>query len=361
MNHSDWDVGSIFPLPADGFFKQHDDRSNLLFNDTVLLSLCRESLFYVAQTIKAENKSVMIPAYTCKTVIDPFEQSDWICCYYGIKDDLRIDQDSFLEILNSRKPQMVVFHPYYGCDLNPEEKALLKKAKESGAIVVEDLTQSIYLNKDDPLVDYYVGSLRKWYPIPDGSFLYSRRMDKNNDWKNLPEYEEFVEMQKDSMYLRGQYYLSGDNETKQISIRMNKRAVRYISEMPISLHRMSEYGHEILLHQDELFNQRSRIENYHTLHELLCCNSSIRVVKPNVNEVVSSPLYFPVFADDRTALQKTLAMERIYAPILWPIPNEDVLINRNVEHIYSHILLIPVDQRYERDDMERIAGIINTF
>lgn len=36
---------------------------------------------------------------------------------------------------------------------------------------MEDVTQSYYLEDIGAEADYIVGSLRKWYPIPDGGFV----------------------------------------------------------------------------------------------------------------------------------------------------------------------------------------------
>ena len=39
---------------------------------------------------------------------------------------------------------------------------------------MEDVTQSYYLEGAGEEADYVVGSLRKWYPLPDGGFVASK-------------------------------------------------------------------------------------------------------------------------------------------------------------------------------------------
>ena len=51
--------------------------------------------------------------------------------------------------------------------------------------------------------------------------------------------------------------------------------------------------------------------------------------------------------------------KHIYAPVLWPVQTKDVLINEEVEYIYSHILMLPIDQRYSIDDMIKIVELAN--
>ena len=79
----------------------------------------------------------------------------------------------------------------------------------------------------------------------------------------------------------------------------------------------------------------------------------------NIGEVTTAPLYFVIYVQDRNELQTSLAAEHIYAPVIWPVPNEEVLINETVKSIYETVLAIPVDQRYNEADMKKIIEIIN--
>lgn len=74
----------------------------------------------------------------------------------------------------------------------------------------------------------------------------------------------------------------------------------------------------------------------------------------------TAPLYFPIYVSNRTEIQKKLAAKHIYAPVLWPVNTAEVLINDNIKYIYSHILMIPIDQRYDEQDMKKIVTILNS-
>ena len=63
---------------------------------------------------------------------------------------------------------------------------------------------------------------------------------------------------------------------------------------------------------------------------------------------------------DRSEVQTRLANEHIYAPVLWPVCTEDLLISEDIKYIYSHILMIPIDQRYNEFDMSRILTVLNS-
>jgi dTDP-4-amino-4,6-dideoxygalactose transaminase len=73
------------------------------------------------------------------------------------------------------------------------------------------------------------------------------------------------------------------------------------------------------------------------------------------------PLYFPIIVDDRSALQKHLVDNAIYAPIVWPKDEQQPIQCEGAEYLYNHLLCIPIDQRYNQDDMRRIAKVIDNF
>ena len=65
-----------------------------------------------------------------------------------------------------------------------------------------------------------------------------------------------------------------------------------------------------------------------------------------------------MYVDDRPALQKKLALQHIYAPVLWPVSTKEILINSSIEYMFDHLLAIPCDQRYDEVDMEKIIKVI---
>ena len=73
------------------------------------------------------------------------------------------------------------------------------------------------------------------------------------------------------------------------------------------------------------------------------------------------PLYFPILVEDRDSLQKHLTQNAIYAPIVWPKSDLQLKVCDSAEYLYQHLLCIPIDQRYETDDMRRIVEVIHNF
>lgn len=348
------DIGSIFPLFDKDLLTSPctaDEEVNRIH-----YSLCREALFDIAQHLDSSNKVVLLPAYTCDTVITPFKEQGWTCVYYPVDLQLRIETQSALDLYNQYHASLIVVHPYYGKDLNKTEIDLLDYLHGKGCKVAVDLTQCVFSSQRLSCVDYYLGSYRKWFAIPDGGYLDCIGQTDGFD-APLEENAEFVSLQRDAMYLRGLYFQTDNEEVKSISRRLNKMAVE-MTDYNIAPHKMAEISCVLLAKEDKIENQRSRYANYKFLLEQLITVQGCRVFCDEMNEVTSAPLYFMVYVDDRGDLQRDLAKHHIYAPVIWPVVYDDVLVNDVVKFIYDHILAIPIDQRYDEHDMGQIVEVI---
>lgn len=353
------EIGSIFPLSNEAICEAEAMQVSF-HGENKFYSLCREALFDIAMHLHAdENNTVLIPAYTCQTVITPFEEVGWNCVFYSIQRDLRINISSLEELVKRYHPRAVVIHPFYGMELNTQEEDALKRIGESGIKVVLDLTQCVFSTKRYPFVSFTVGSYRKWFPIPDGGFLesiFSTEQIVQPEKENI----EFIERNIAAMYLRGQYFCNGEQRTKDISIRLNKSA-NHLAAANIAPHRMSDISYNLFQKQNLKENQNRRLNNYAFLFRNIRESNQLMKVCKNIEEVTTAPLYFTIYVQDRPALQRVLAQEAIYAPVIWPVEDERVLIDNDVKYIYDHLLAIPCDQRYDTEDMQRIVTIINNY
>jgi len=71
-----------------------------------------------------------------------------------------------------------------------------------------------------------------------------------------------------------------------------------------------------------------------------------------------APFSLPILVDNRDEVQRKLAQQGVYAPVLWPIDDKARNVCDNSAYISDRMLSLPIDQRYNWDDMEDIAKII---
>ncbi|MBP5769841.1 MAG: hypothetical protein J6W75_00565 [Bacteroidaceae bacterium] len=354
------DIGSIFSLSEEQIEQGMDRVVPLCDGNRALYSLCREALYEIALLHSSSNKTVLLPAYTCMTVAQPFLELGWRCVYYSIDKQLRIVGDSIMSLFTQHRPAVIVAHPFFGMDFSSAEWSLLEDMKTKGCTMVIDLTQCVFSTQRRSFVDYYVGSLRKWLEIPDGGFLETTQ-DRLFSFNHEREYNlPFASRQTDAMYLRGLYFSTGKQMVKEISRRLNQEAVNTTDEK-VSPHRMDSLSYSVWKGADLREIEKKRHSNFRILFEALKGNEHYRPVCQDISDVTTAPLYFTIYVSKRTELQRTLAASQIYAPLIWPLENEKMCVSDDVAYIYQHILAIPCDQRYGKEDMLRIIDIIEKF
>lgn len=350
------EIGSIFPLTAEQIYK-NEEIPVAFPTEKIFYSLCREALGEIARNCKSSNNTVLLPAYTCQTVIDPFQVQGWNTEFYSIHRDLRIDIGDLRRKVALYSPSIIVVHPYFGMDLNEYEDDTLSSIHKSGIIIIVDLTQCLFSKHEYGYADYIVGSYRKWFPIPDGGFLSTN----NNGFEQPREPNvQFSRLQADAMYLRGIYFQDREQLLKDISIRINKEADS-VANHTIEPHRMSDLAYNLLQQEDFEFNQRQRLSNFKYLYDNIEDGARVLNVCTNFDYITTAPLYFTLYVRKRKELQSILAQNAIYAPVIWPIEEDKVLITDDVKYIYENLLAIPCDQRYDINDMQRISEILKEF
>lgn len=329
------EIGSIFSL----YDKcQGSGACNNVLSGRKLFSFCREAIYLIAKKEIANGKKAMLPKYTGSSVIAPFQELGYDYQFYPVCNDLTIDISRAKEIFSVHHPNLMVVHPYYGMDLTKQEQDMLEEMHEGGCEIILDLTQCLFSTMRLPFIKYYVGSIRKWFAIPDGAFL--ETSDEMGDF-NI-ENDEIVSLQTMAMKLRGEYFQTGDTSIKDESICLSHEVERLMTG-PITPHDMASVSKEILAFEDADFQQKIRIDNYKRLYEGLKDVKDIELIA-DISRLTTAPLSFPFRVDDVSAMQKKLAKKAIYARLLWE--KED------------RILTITVDQRYDLSDMDRVVAAI---
>lgn len=315
-------------------------------------------------------KKCLMPGYMCDSVFLPFIQNGWQLCFYHIDKNMKADAKELSGIIEKENPGMLFIHPYFGTDTWKELRFMIGKYQNDGIVVMEDVTQSYYLHTDTQ-ADYIVGSLRKWYAIPDGGFVATNRT-LHLEYMEVDEFvaRERFQMQRNKWkYLAGRYATTGkecgdyperlQNE-KESFLSVNKEMEAYLDKEK-KIPYLSGISKKIMRNMTENECKKRRDENYHILLKGLQNKKSLKTVYNECEETVA-PLYMPVYMNERDSLQQYLREHDIYVPVLWPVGNENrTFISEEEKYIFSHIAAIPIDQRYGREEMNKIIGVIEKY
>lgn len=326
-------------------------------SDYVWLSTCRSAISFVLKNIEERNpttKRVCIPTFTCHTVIEPFLKTGYKIIPLPVEKSLTISPSAIEEIIEATNPGIVLLHPYFGFDTLKGLHETVNQLREKGIIVIEDVTQCLYSSFPRFHADYFVGSIRKWCGVPDGSFA----VCTDGQFSSKPTiHDNILEQQKiEASLLKYQYIEQGTGD-KDLFLRKYREAEHSIVNQSL-IYNISPFSLSIQanINKERLVNIRRR--NYsHLLNHLHWTCNLLPIFQSILDDEV--PLYFPVYFHKRSELQMNLSQNNIYAPIVWPKSKD--MTSSYADYIYDNIICIPIDQRYDLKDMEVIYKTINSY
>lgn len=310
-------------------------------------------------------KKCLLPAYMCDAVFLPFEQAGWEIYFYHLDINLKADSKELSDQIEKLRPGLLLIHSYYGIDTWKPIRSLIQEWRAQGLYIMEDVTQSYYCRDIGKEADYVVGSLRKWYPVPDGGFVLS---DHKMPKEKLLTSEVFSQ-RKQQILIKKWFYLNRDiiqkQQYKEAYLQENKEIEEWLDRYHgISV--MSKVTEKIIMQIDEEKYRQQRNENYKYLYEKVkgmhsLCSVPLKVCQGD-DMINAAPLYFPIYVQERENLQEFLRMHDIYAPVLWPIGKENrSCLTEGERYIFEHILALPMDQRYGINEMCYIVEMLKKF
>lgn len=319
----------------------------------------RGAISLLFEQIGNTNGIALLPLYTCESVIIPFLKQKYDVYFYDIHKNLLVNEDSFTECVKKYKPSIVLTHAYFGFDTLYSIRSKYQWLRENNINIIEDLTHSLFSKFQKTGADHYIASLRKWIALPDGGVAITFGNKINLGGLNI--HEKLVSQNIKASLMKYEYTNSLD-----IKLKPEFRRLFYSSENMLdtdcSVYKMSNTSKGIFSKTDFKDLMDIRRCNYSYLLNYLRKQS---IVKPIFNYLPEHavPLYFPIIVKgNRAKLQKHFAINEIYLPIFWPIPNvcKNQLTN-STSYIYQNILCIPCDQRYSHKDMNRIIKCLAEY
>ncbi len=309
---------------------------------------------------KTENRSCLIPAYTCDTVVVPFTLKGWRVRFYQLNENLEPSEEELSDLISEFNPSVIFTILYYGNDSIRKLRGFLKKWEEDEQhFCVEDLTQALFFFGNLKMekarkMKYQTASLRKWFPISDGgvSTLYT---EPKYTKKLEPKY---TEIQNKAQKMK-RLFLKGEDVSKDELLSYHRIAENALDERYEVLPIGTESYHALrLIDWKKIYDARH--ENAFYLKDRLKVFSEIEAFLEF--DEAAAPLYVPIIVKDREVLQKYMSEHGVFLPVLWPIPDEvgDEL-NSYLKKVYENLLAIPCDHRYSIEDMEHIVELFEEF
>ena len=344
------EIGSEFEYMASGH--KNNGTDGLFFPEAEDRCFCfcgRTAIETVLLDVRGAGKACL-PSYCCDSMIEPFRRAGIEVSFYRV-----IREDRGIDFLFDEIPSdadIILYCNYFGFAAPYLPPEIADRVHAGGGIILEDATQSILSRHAvHAESDYFVASLRKWFPTPSGGICAKRR----GTFSVRPRGEvsgEFLASRCEAMRIKERYGRTADPADKEVYRRLYGEANHWLESHYTGL---AADGETLAwLASADLEDIRSRRRK--NAEVLLDGLAGIRCVKPLfAREQMDCPLFLPVTVDRerRTMVRQALIDEAVYCPVHWPRPEADC-----DSELYDTELSLICDQRYDEADMERILSVL---
>ncbi len=310
--------------------------------DVYTYSSGRAALYQILKYLKQEKEvnHILLPDYLCSSVLVPVNSLGLEFTFYSIDEQLELETSSFSKYY--KRDSVVLVVNYFGLkDITTQIHAI--RSLDENAIIIEDDVQAYYEFKK-PLgdVDFKFTSLRKTFAVPDGGLVKTNHV--------LPKVENpntFGQYKAAAALLKS---MREGNFNDHIYLEMFEKGESLIdSELECG---MSLIAAKLYDAQEEERVKIRRLNNAQYLIGKLD-KIGIKPLLPLMEDHV--PLFLPITLKNRDAVRKTMFKEEVFCPVHWPLEGMDL--KRGKVMAETELSLI-VDQRYGRNDMDRILNLL---
>lgn len=325
-----------------------------------LLATGRTALDHIICDIKANHpfKSVYMPSYCCKTMIEPFTSNGVEVLFYDVLVNDRgvLDYDIDFNV----NCTALFFMNYFGYSSSKINNIIEYFKNRNNVIIIEDATHSLFCTKKNysSNSDFVFASIRKWTAIPGGG-LASKINHEFTIAEPTKSHDRYVNMKIEGMKLKEEYLKSfNTNKNSFLQIFLEAENLLGIDYKSYTIDDMSL----AIIEQLDIHEIKSkRISNARQLIDGLNNHSKLKLLFNDVS-LNDCPLFVPIIILNglRDKVKKYLIENNIFCPVHWSKSNLHIL-NKRSEFIFDQELSIVCDQRYSRDEMENIISIINNI
>lgn len=307
--------------PIGGYFELELPRFLELHANAIALNGGRFCLEYILRCKKY--RKVYVPYFTCDSVVEPLEKLGIPYEFYHVDKDYKIADE-----IKLAEDEALLYTNYWGL----QDDYCLKLASKYNQQLVLDYTQAFYSKPICGIDTIY--SCRKFFGVPDGGYLYT---DVKADFEIVQD-ESYTRMnslvKRIDLSPEAGYY-----DFHKVSAEFHHLPIRW----------MSKFTKRMMQGIDYASVAQRRLDNYNYLRKHLggrqLCYGEV-------------PMVYPYIAAQGQELRKKLIENKVFVAKYWPNVDDWAGAEATETWMANHILPLPIDQRYDEEDMERIINII---
>lgn len=299
--------------------------------DGIRLNTSRNALEYIIRCLP-NCKHVYLPLYTCEAVVEPFKRLPNVgFSFYHINNKFEI-----AEKINLHDGEYLIANNYFGL----KDAYIAQLAQKYGNRLIVDNAQALFAPVLSGIKAAY--SARKYVGVADGGFAVGvDDLDAlNYELDDASEHDSHLLIRKE------QGAEAGFKDYQQNECKLDNQPIR----------RMANNTQDILLHIDYQNVIAKRRENFEYLHKAL--GSHNQLVRPELN-TFACPMVYPFIGRIDVDLRSKLIANKIFVARYWPNVTDWAKPDDLEYTLTTRLIPLPIDQRYGKEDMDRIIEIIN--
>lgn len=300
-----------------GYIELDTYRLPMLHEGTIALNCGRNALAWLIRARKI--RKLWIPKLICDSITKVCEREGIPYSFYSVGTDFRPAQE-----ISLKECEWFYFVNYYSQFDNEQIAEYVNQYER----IIVDNAQS-YFQEPIPGVDT-IYTCRKYFGVADGAFLYTDAVAA----EAYPQDESFERMR----FLLGRY----ERTASEFYLEYVANNDLFYTE-PIKT--MSKLTENLLHGIDYASVHETRKRNYAYLHNALK-DHNLLTLSDNPGTFM-----YPLMLKNGAAIRKELQQKKIYIPTLWPDVFDWCEENEPEYQMARDILPLPIDQRYNDNDM----------
>ena len=295
-------------------------------NKAIRLNSGRNAFEYILRARKY--KKVYLPFYTCDVMLEPIIKLSLSYEFYPIDSNLH----PIFDFNKISKDEVFVYNNYFGIC----EEQIRSVSKQTENLIIDN-SQAFYY-KAIPGIDTFY-SPRKFFGVPDGGYLYT----------SSPLEDEF---EKDLSYNRFSHLIGRIDQNAGAFYQDFVNNDNSLNNQPVK--QMSVLTQRLLSSIDYDTAAEKRKVNFNYLHDEF---SKINQLKVEVNHDIV-PMVYPLLIENGEELKRQLIQNKIFVATYWPNVLDWSDKNSFEYNLTRSLLTLPIDQRYNTEDINKIIEII---
>lgn len=311
-----------------GYFELESNNFNSIYHDkAIAINTARNGLEYIL--LINNYKKIHLPYYTCDVTLQPLIKLNVDFEFYYLDDEF----NPIIKSIND--DEVLLYVNYYGL-----MNKVIENLKTRFDNLIIDNAQAFYTKPLSGISTIY--SARKFFGLSDGGFVY-------------PNTKKKLELKIDKSYDRFSHLLARVEYGAEYGYELFLKNDLNLDNQPLK--EMSFLTKKLLKNIDFDMALQRRNKNFFQLHESL---KSINQFTPIIDsQEVNGAMVYPFLKKENYKLRPKLIQNKVFVAKYWQnvldwLKGEDCF----ESYLVNNLIPLPIDQRYEKVEMDRIINII---